>query len=1633
MKRMSAKPKLVILFIFLFFPLAASADVYFAIDEDYDYEFSIIGNPNEKKAVVSGLKKGKTLTTLNTIPPKIKFKQCVESGVHYIADPYPSYVVKDTIECNVIGIGDSAFKGNPDLETVTIPSHIELLGKSAFANCTNLRRVEMSDRSDIPEGLFAGCVNLVSFQRLSLLNSFKIIGDSALKNCKKLSTDIFLSKDLSRIGKEAFYGCESINTIEVRCSEESIVIDNDAFYGCTGLKKVNCTDLSSWLNITFSNPAANPLSCSHKLFLGNNLVTSLEIPNFATKIPAYAFYDCTCLSEVIMNNSNKHIIECGTMAFYGCENLNKVTIPNMGYWCDIVFADRYSNPLYYAHHMWEPPSAMHSNGQEISKLEIPNSVKHINAYAFYGANSLDRLDIGGGIRHIGNEAFADCLPRIIESRIIVPFSISINVFSPAAYTNSELIVPNRDFNTGSCSLDKYKNTPAWSNFQNIRATGHYVNHNTTTNTLTITAEGHGTVLYNNTEIMNDTKSFQLVYDEYYGVDLKMAVTPELGYEIGRLLVDGVSLPDSLIGDTIIIEGAIGDIDVTVNFTEPEAPITSITYNSSIYYQGLEYALTDDGIAMVLGVRELSDSTITIPAHLALTEEDFSTPKNNYRIYPGLSGSCGMFAMARANNESDSIKSRINNISSTASTEIDKNKPQKYAVKIIGNGAFKNNSNITKVVIEEGVTTIWSEAFSGCQNLKEISLPNTIRYIGWLGFTNCSMLESITIPKSVKTISIEVFDGCSLKNVNYYAEKVSAFQFKGVSSLSNVTIGSSVKIIDDCAFEESGVKNITFANNSSLKSIKNRAFYKCMNLENLMLPEGITDIGEMAFGNCDALQTINLPNSLVTLENGVFFACPKLERVSVGDGLKRIEQATFYGCDNLTEITFSENSQLEYIGTWAFMDCTKLRSFLLPKGVKELGEAPFEGCINIETFRFSDALTEMSMGMFSNWVNLKSFTFGMNPKIKSIPINAFGGCKNLESFVVPNSVETIGEQAFVGSGLKNISFSNTLLRIGGGAFEDCCNLTSVNIPNSVVSVEGYAFYGCRGLTSVVIGNGVTSIGSSTFEDCCNLTSLTIGNAVTSIGSSAFEDCYNLTSVNIPNSVVSVEDFAFSGCRGLTSVNISNSVVSIGKYAFSSCNGLTSVTIPNSVTSIGKSAFSECNNLKTFNMGNGLTEWDASIIQRCPAIENIQWSDGIKKIEDKAFYNKKNLKSFTFGPNPTLEEIGDRAFSLSGLTSFEMPPSVKIVGEAAFNYCTSMESITLSPLLTVIPSFMINGTIVKEIIVPASVTSTGYSSLGSENMTDVTILATIPPTELEDSWDKGYSPMPISYAKKATLHVPLGTKAAYAVATGWKSFGSIVEFGEEPILSGDLNGDGEVNGTDLVAQTNLILTGVYDALADLNHDSMVNGTDFVLMVNQILVINAARSISTTTQTLSPVNLSIKDFTIKEGETKEMFINMNNPNTGITLVQFDLFLPNGLTIVESKDGLNVDISGRTTWKNHSLQVCNMGNKTRFLLASSANTLIDGSNGSIIGIRLLASNDFNGGDIQLDNQLLVTPEADEIKPVTYTYSLGVLTGVGAYVIDGIADVYTLTGSKVCNGALGQKALPKGFYVVNGKKVIVK
>lgn len=310
----------------------------------------------------------------------------------------------------------------------------------------------------------------------------------------------------------------------------------------------------------------------------------------------------------------------------------------------------------------------------------------------------------------------------------------------------------------------------------------------------------------------------------------------------------------------------------------------------------------------------------------------------------------------------------------------------------------------------------------------------------------------------------------------------------------------------------------------LTAIDNSAFYYCLRLTNVTLPEGVVRIGDSAFAFCDNLTSIILPNSLTT-----------------------IDYQAFNQCSSLTSIILPEN--VTTIGDYAFYYCRDLSSIALPEGVTMIGTGVFGYCSSLTNITLSNNL-------------------------ETIGYSAFSSC-GLTNITLPNSLTTIEDRAFDHCGsLISITIPEGVTTIGASAFSWCSDLISIIIPNGVMTIGDGAFYYCSDLTSITLPEGLTKIGDDTFSYCSRLASITLPNSLMTIGNSAFYYCSDLKSITLPESVTIIGDSAFYECSRLTSITLPEGVTTIGDSAFDSCRSLANIALPQSITNIGNLAFYDC---------------------------------------------------------------------------------------------------------------------------------------------------------------------------------------------------------------------------------------------------------------------------------------------------------------------------------------------------------------------------------------------------------------------------------------------------------------------------
>ena len=549
------------------------------------------------------------------------------------------------------------------------------------------------------------------------------------------------------------------------------------------------------------------------------------------------------------------------------------------------------------------------------------------------------------------------------------------------------------------------------------------------------------------------------------------------------------------------------------------------------------------------------------------------------------------------------------------------------------------------------------------------------------------------------------------------------------------------------------------------------------LVSVILPDGLTQIGDNAFSGCSSLTNITIPDSVSNIGGYAFNGCSSLTSIIIPDSLTSIGSSAFNGCNKLTSVFYGGINS----ASWNQISIASLNTILTNADRYYYSESNYD---DVNTYwRFVNGVPEIWNVMpliFSLINNDTAYSVSKGTSyiavvvipsvynglpVTAITENGFQNYSNMTSITIPSSVTSIGNNAFSDcSGLTNITIPNSVTSIGSSAFTGCSGLKTITLPfignikngttnthfgyifgalnyanqNSLIpislktvvmsggnSVYANAFYGCSSLTNIIIPSSVTSIGSSAFGGCDGLTSLTIpfiGNTLNGTTNTHFGYIFGASSYNNQDSIVPVS---------LKTLNITGGN-SINSNAFNGCSSLTNITIPNSVTSIGYGAFLNCNSLTSVNLPNGITSIGDLAFYSCYNLISITIPSSITSIGKQAFQGCYNLMSITI--HEGLKNIGSNAFygciSLmsimipSSVTSIDLGGCINISIDVDINnqnYSTQ-DGILYDKLKTQIihvPQLVVTGSIT----IPDGVTSIGDHFSGVVGLTSIIISSSV----------------------------------------------------------------------------------------------------------------------------------------------------------------------------------------------------------------------------------------------------------------------------------------------------------------------
>ena len=637
--------------------------------------------------------------------------------------------------------------------------------------------------------------------------------------------------------------------------------------------------------------------------------------------------------------------------------------------------------------------------------------------------------------------------------------------------------------------------------------------------------------------------------------------------------------------------------------------------------------------------------------------------------------------------------------------------------------YDYRTQIQKVVIEDGVTSIGGYAFAQCTNLVDIEIPYSVNDIREFSFIYCESLESIYIPPSVSTMGIGMFAMCkSLKSIEVDERSTSFCSVNGalysidmislgawpIGRSENVVVPDGVKIIIPLAFAGCEMSEVSLP--EGLEYIAMQSFLYCGNLETICIPASVTTIESAVFAECHSLKEIDIAegNPIFSSEKGALFG-------KTDDGAKVLVE---WPAGNSETVDIPEN--VDQIAAYALC-CCHMTDVVIPVSVKKIGESAFYLCPNLTEVRFK-----------GNMPQIDNYAFSAAAVTCYYPENdETWTAEKLQNYNGSLTWEAYSEEEGSDSGICGENVTWTLNEDG------VLTISGEGLMSDYDFEEAPWYPKKNQIVSVTIENGVTSIGAHAFEDCINLNSIKMPSKVKRIGAAAFNNCTALTNVDIPKSVTDIAEKAFANCSNLVSVEIPYNVVFIGNCVFEGCSSLTDITFKGHAPSFDNECFSGVSVTVHYpekdqswteevqkDYGGALT-WEAYegeyVLASGTCGEDLTWvldsnelltisGDGemysYNTSSDVPWSSKRNNISSVVVEDGAAS-ISDYAFyGCSHLTSANLAGSVASIGEHAFENCTKLTDVQIQEGLESIGNnAFYNCTNLKKISIPGSVANIG----------------------------------------------------------------------------------------------------------------------------------------------------------------------------------------------------------------------------------------------------------------------------------------------------------------------------------------
>ena len=509
----------------------------------------------------------------------------------------------------------------------------------------------------------------------------------------------------------------------------------------------------------------------------------------------------------------------------------------------------------------------------------------------------------------------------------------------------------------------------------------------------------------------------------------------------------------------------------------------------------------------------------------------------------------------------------------------------------------------------------------------------------------------------------------------------------------------------------------------------------------------------------------------------------------------------------------------------------------------------------------------------------------------------------------------------------------------------------------------------------------------------LMSLTLPSTIESIGFAAFAGCYQLRSVTFPTTLAAIDDYAFAGCA-LTSVNIPASVKVMGKGVFSRCESLTSATIDAEL--IGGFTFLGDFNLSQVNIGPDVKRISKGMFNGCTALKslNVDPACRMNRIDEEAFINS-GLENIDI-PSLGVGTIGEWALAQTKLSSVELSDGMTVLGDGALAHNPLLQSVTLPGMghnsgprraphrphtIAEVSDYTFAGdgvlnpdllregvtsignyafynvsTVVDTMWLPSTVTYLGDMAMaGMTGMQTLRTDAVDVPALGSDVWAGVDQP-------SVPLVTPKESTALYKAADQWLNF----FFEAEAYKIGDVNGDGNVNISDVTTLINYLLngdpTGVNLLAADVNQDGNINISDVTSLINMLLNGSSSMSLRNIRSQVASQSLTTDDglalpvVSLRPGETRTVDVELINNDQDYSAMRCEVKLPDDVELV-SVAGVDRGASHNFYMSRNEVEA----NVYTIMAASMNMATFAGNEGNVMRLTIKASNGFSAQDFEL------------------------------------------------------------------------